>query len=64
MASGSSSLLGIRVGKTGKTKGLGKGGQGSMSAQQRALLSCSNIPQLSPQVLARRERGAEGDREC
>ena len=28
-----------------------------MFAQQRALLSCSNIPQLSPQVLARRERG-------
>lgn len=28
-----------------------------MLAQQRALLSSSNIPQLSPQVLARKERG-------
>lgn len=28
-----------------------------MFAQERVLLSCSNVPQLAPQVLARRERG-------
>lgn len=32
-----------------------------MFAQQRALLSCSNIPQLAPQVPARRERGHRRD---
>lgn len=57
MASGSSSLLGTRAGRRGKTKGLRGGSQGFMFAQQRALLSRSNIPQLSPRVLARKERG-------
>lgn len=50
------------AGDQGEDQGAEKGGQAFRLAQQRALLSCSNVPGLDPQVLARREGEGGGTR--